>query len=307
MKILVTGAGGLIGRCLTARLKESGHEVYGLDLSGGDGIIAADIMDADQLKTLFAEIRPDGIFHLAAQSSPPRSWSEPAETFRMNVNGTLHVLQAAQQACPEARVVIASSSAEYALSHDGRPIRETDALRPSNPYGISKMAAGELARVYGMRNGLNVIRVRPFFLIGPRKTGDVCSDFARGIVAIERGKQKELLTGNLDAVRDVMDVRDGAAAFQVVMEKGAPGEVYNICTGCGVRIGELLEMFLKLAKVPVAHRVDPARMRPIDEPVRIGDPSRLKALGWAPACLLHDTLKDILDYWRGREEEPCRS
>ncbi|HQQ04324.1 MAG TPA: GDP-mannose 4,6-dehydratase [Kiritimatiellia bacterium] len=307
MKILVTGAGGLIGQCLSTRLREAGHKVHGLDVAGGEGILDADIMDADRLKSLFAEIRPDGIFHLAAQSSPPRSWSEPAETFRMNVNGTLHVLEAVRQACPGARVVVASSSAEYAMSLDGRPIRETYPLKPSNPYGISKMAAGELARVYGLRNDLQVLRVRPFFLIGPRKTGDVCSDFARGIVAVERGKQKELLTGNLEAVRDVMDVRDGAAAFQAVMEKGEPGEVYNICTGCGVRIGELLEMFVKLAKVPVAHRADPARMRAIDEPVRIGDPSRLKALGWAPACALQDTVRDILDYWRKREDEPCRS
>jgi len=302
MKVLVTGAGGLIGRYLLERLETSGHEALGLDLKSDGKIMAADIMNRDEITAGMAKCRPEAVIHLAAQSSPPQSWIHPAETFQMNVNGTLHVLEAVRETCPEAKVIVACSSAEYAMSHDGKPIGEDYPLSPSNPYGISKMAAGELARVYGLRHGLHVIRVRPFFLVGPRKTGDVCSDFARGIAAIEKGLQKELLTGTLDVVRDIMDVRDGIAAFQAVMEKGSSGEAYNICTGHGVRIGDILDIYRELAAVPIVQRMDPSKVRPIDEPVRIGDPSKLKALGWAPSYSLRQTLQDILNYWRARED-----
>lgn len=292
----------MIGRYLTSRLEMSGHEVCGLDLAAGDKIMTADIMRRDEVAAAMAKCRPEAVFHLAAQSSPPRSWIHPMETFQMNVNGTLHVLEAVRETCPAAKVVVACSSAEYALSADGRPIGEDFPLKPSTPYGISKMAADELSRVFGLRYGLNIIRVRPFFLVGPKKTGDVCSDFARGIVAIERGLQKDLPTGNLEMVRDMMDVRDGISAFHIIMEKGAANEVYNICTGRGVRISDILDVYRELAAVPVVPRLDPSKVRPIDEPVRIGDASRLKALGWAPSFSLKQTLQDILDYWRAQEE-----
>jgi GDP-4-dehydro-6-deoxy-D-mannose reductase len=175
-------------------------------------------------------------------------------------------------------------------------------MSPSSLYAVTKLTQDHMSRLYHEVKGLRVIRARPFFLVGPRKTGDVSSDFARGIVAVERGIRKELPVGNLDIVRDLLDVRDGAEAFWMIAERGRVGDVYNICSGSGCSIREILELFKSLAKVPVQSRVDPAKLRPIDELVKVGDPGKLMALGWAPRRSLGETIRDILEYWRGQEK-----
>ena len=195
-------------------------------------------------------------------------------------------------------VVLAGSSAEYAMVAGDQPIHEEVALAPSTPYGVSKLAEDHVGLLFGRHYQLHVIRVRPFFIVGPGKRGDVCSDFAQGIVAIERGQADKLSVGNLTIVRDMLDVRDGVDALRIIAESGSPGEVYNICAGVGTSLRRILDVYKNLARVPVVEWADPSKIRPIDEPVRIGDPGRLKKLGWQPSIPLEQTLSDILNHWR---------
>ena len=298
---LVIGAGGFLGRHLVRHLLDEGRTVVAVDRPGAPDVpgvrtLRADIDDGAGLADAVADARPEAVYHLAAQSLPGRSWDDPAGTYRTNIRGTIHVLEAVHAAASHARVVVAGSSSEYAASD--RPIPEDAPMVPSSPYAISKQATDQVARLLAARHGIAVMRVRPFFLLGPGKAGDVSSDLARGIVAIERGAAADLAVGNLDAVRDFVDCRDGVAAMAVVAERGAAGGAYNICRGEGVSIRRLLDAFKAAARVAVAERVDPARLRPLDEAVKVGDNSRLRALGWAPRLSLEQSVRDILEYWR---------
>lgn len=306
---LVTGAGGFIGGHLVERLVALGQKVTATDLNAGPvcstvsaphfRFLVGDLLGSNWAAVL-DEVRPDVIIHLAAQSLPRRSWSEPHQTLEVNILGTVRLLEAVRVATPKTRVVVVTSSAVYAPRSSPEPIREDDELNPVTPYGISKLAQDHMARVYGEHHGLQVIRARPFYLIGARKEGDVSSDFARGIVAIERGLARELPVGALDVVRDFLDVRDGVDALLALAERGKTGTVYNISSGRGVRVGDLLEIFLRLAKTRITVTQDPERLRPLDEPVKIADNSRLRALGWTPRISLEESVAYILGYWRSR-------
>jgi len=292
MTNVVTGASGFIGRYLTEHLRASGEEVIALSRED------CDILDASRLRGVIGEARPRRVFHLAAQSLPGVSWSHPTETIRVNVEGTLNILDAVRGAEINPAIVVVCSSSEYAQSKDGRPIKETDAKQPLSPYAVSKLAADHCAQVYALRYKMNILRVRPFFLIGPRKTGDVCSDLARRVVAVERAKAGDVPVGRLDIVRDFLDVRDGVEAMTLISTTGAPGDDYNICAGRGYRIADVLEGYKKLATKPIRERLDPALARPIDEPIKVGDPAKLQALGWKARHSIEESLSAILEYWR---------
>jgi GDP-4-dehydro-6-deoxy-D-mannose reductase len=310
MRCLVTGAGGFIGSHLVEFLVAEGHEVTAMsrartealaEAGSGFAIAPVDLLDREALGSLLDATRPEVVFHLAAQSYPGVSWKQPARTFEVNVGGTISLFDAILERKLATTIVAAGSSSEYAPGRDGRPIAEDDTLTPSSPYAASKLAMDHMARLYHAYHGLNVVRCRPFFLIGPRKEGDAASDFARGIVAIEGGLRADLPVGNLDVIRDLLDVRDGVEALWLLARRGRPGEVYNICSGMGYSLREVLEVYRGLARAEVAGRVDPARIRPIDEMVKVGDPSRLLGLGWSPKRSIRRTLGDILEYWRDRE------
>jgi GDP-4-dehydro-6-deoxy-D-mannose reductase len=292
VKVVVTGADGFLGRHLSERLRGDGADVLAL------GRQQCDILDAARLKALVAEARPAQVFHLAAQSSPGGSWAKPAETFRVNVEGTLNVLEAVRAAGIDPVVLVAGSSSEYAMTEQGRPIVETDPQAPLTPYAASKVAAGQCAALYAERYRMKIVRLRPFFLIGPLKTGDVCSDLARRVVAVERGAADAVTVGRLEMVRDFLDVRDGVEAMALLARKGVAGEAYNICSGKGHSIAQILDGYRKLAARPIVDRTDPALLRSGDEPVRIGNPAKLEALGWRPRWPLEQSLAAILDYWR---------
>lgn len=310
MRSLVTGAAGFLGSHLVEHLLDRRAPVFAfarrpspvLDrLAGAIRVFTGDVRDRDRLDRLVAEVRPDAIFHLAAQSLPVASWEAPAETFEVNVAGTLNLLDAVRRAGIDPAIVVCGSSAEYAPGRDGSPIPEDWPLTPSSPYGVSKLAQDHLARLYGEAHKLRIVRARPFFLIGPRKIGDVCSDFARRIVAIERGRTADLPVGNLEVVRDFLDARDGVAALATLAERGRPGEVYNVASGRGYRVRDVLGILTSLSRAPVRERADPSMLRPIDETVKIGDPRRLMALGWRPSRAIEQTLADILEYWRSAD------
>jgi GDP-4-dehydro-6-deoxy-D-mannose reductase len=250
------------------------------------------------------DIRPDRLFHLAAQSYVPTSWRAPAETLAGNVLGQVNLFEAIRDLGLETRVHIAGSSEEYGLVHpDETPIREENPLRPLSPYAVSKVTQDLLAYQYWKSYQLHVVRTRGFNHTGPRR-GEVfvTSNFARQVAAIERGRLDPVVwVGNLESVRDFTDVRDMVRAYWLALEQGEPGEVYNVCSGRGYSARQVLDILLDYARVKVEVREDPARMRPSDVTLLLGDCTKFQnATGWKPTIAFEITLKDLLEYWRQR-------
>jgi len=304
MKCLITGASGFIGSHLAEYLLSQEQTVTAVAhrqagfLSGLKDrleIVCGDLLDNSFIADALGRYNPDVIFHLAAQSLPQLAWEEPELTFRINLNGSLKLFEAAGQKTKKPLIIAASSSSVYAP--DDKPLAEGSRLLPNSIYAASKLAAEQLAEIYREAKGLRIICVRPFFLIGARKQGDVSSDFARQIVRIEEKGNGELPVGNLGTVRDFLDVRDGVAALWQIALNGKES-VYNICSGKGRSIRDLLDMFKRLARVSVREIENPEKIRKIDDPVKIGDPARLMALGWKPKIDLNDSVGEILEYWR---------
>jgi len=263
-----------------------------------------DIRDLTSVRRIIAAVRPNKIFHLAAQSYVPTSWHAPAECLTTNVLGNLNLLEAVREAGIDPWIQIAGSSEEYGLAYEHElPITEENPLRPLSPYGVSKVAQDLLSFQYFQSYGLKVVRTRGFNHTGPRR-GDVfvSSSFARQLALIERGRQEPVLTvGNLDAKRDFTDVRDMVRAYWLALDRCDPGEVYNICSGRAYSIRELLDLLLGMTTVKVDVKQDPSRMRPSDVPLLLGDSSKFRAkTDWEPQVPFEQTLADILDYWRER-------
>jgi len=307
MNCLVTGAGGFIGGFLVESLVDRRYPVHAIARRATEAldrlghrvhVYHGDVTDRGFVQQVTQQARPDAVFHLAAQSLPVKSWESPRVTYETNVIGTVHLLEALRGAELEPRIVMVSSSSIYAPSPGGEPINEDGPMRPATPYAVSKLAQDQMASLYHEQHGMHTVRARPFFLIGPRKRGDVCSDFARRVVAIERGDSARLPVGDLEVVRDFLDVRDGVEALCVLAEKGEPGCAYNVCSGKGVRIAEVLDCFKSLASVSCEEAQDPNLLRPIEERIKVGDPGRLGSLGWTPQTDLNETLDDILAFWR---------
>ncbi len=309
-KCLITGCGSFIGSHLAEFLLKMELDVYGtVHQNSGNidhlkdklNILRCDILDEERVESLIAEVNPDFIFHLAAQSLIGTSWQDPKRTLNVNILGTLYLLESIRKAAINPVINVACSSAEYGFSDkDEIPIKETKALHPSSPYGVSKVAQDMLSHLYWQAYGLRVVRFRPFYITGPRKTLDACSDFARGIAEIEVGQRATLSVGNLETVRDCVDVRDAVRAMWLLIQKGTPGEVYNICSGKGCKMKDILDKLVSLSRRPVEVHPDPNLMRPSDELVLIGDNSKLCELGWKPQIPIERTLSDILDYWRAK-------
>jgi GDP-4-dehydro-6-deoxy-D-mannose reductase len=312
VRILVTGVTGFVGGHLVDLLRREhpGAEIFGLArprgglvLPGGVRLLDADLEDAGSVVAAVERARPDRVFHLAGQSSVHQSWQDPAGTMRANLHGALHLLEALRLRAPAARVLVVGSADEYGARDAPVPIGENAPLAPGSPYAVSKMAQGFLALEYARTFGLHVVRTRTFPHTGPGR-GELFaeSSFARQVAEAESGLRPPVIeVGNLEAVRDFTDVRDVVRAYWALLDHGAAGGVYNVCSGRGVRIRELLERLVALARVPVEVRVDAARLRPADIPALVGDPSRLReATGWSPRIELGTTLGDLMDDWRAR-------
>jgi GDP-4-dehydro-6-deoxy-D-mannose reductase len=312
MRVVVTGATGFIGSHLVDRLVERGDEVHAWLRHGASRMESwpsavirheVDLLDPASVAQAFDRSKPAEIHHLAAQSIPTVSWQQPWETFRINVAGTINLLGAAKGAAFAGPVVVFGSSSEYAENADSaRPMSEEHPLGANSPYAASKVAASQLAQLYHQRHRLTTLVVRPFFWIGPRKVGDFCSDVARKVVEVEKGHLDRLGVGNLDVVRDFLDVRDGVEAVLRIARNGSPGHAYNICSGTGTALSEVIETYRRLSPVPIPLWTDPQLVRPIDEPVRVGDPAKVMALGWQPTRRLSDTLADIVTHWRALDQ-----
>ena len=314
MKVLITGAAGFVAGHLIDLLREEepDAEIFGItrphgtpaNVPGRVTVIEADLLDAAGTEAAVAMAQPDRVVHLAAQSSPQKSWDDPEETIRTNALGALNLLEAARRCRTPPRVLLVGSSEEYGLASPSEiPLRETAPLRPNTPYGVSKIAQSYLGLQYAIAHRLPVIRTRTFHHTGPGRGESFAeSSFARQIAEIERGGRDPVLAvGNLDAIRDFADVRDTVRAYWMLLDGGESGEVYNVCTGRGRRIRDLLDVLLKASGVRVDVRVDEKRLRPSDMPVLVGDPEKLqRTTGWEPRFALERTLKDLLDDWRGK-------
>lgn len=301
-RYLVTGCSGFLGSHLAEFLVKNGGRVFGtyhrrkIRLNGAT-MLRCDFKNRTDVEKVMRKSRPHVIFHLAGQSNINHSWQHFEETFQTNISGTYYLLEALRKFKPKSRVIVAGSSSEYGATNKRIKLSETSPLRPSNPYALSKVGEDLLGQVYSRAYHLPVLRVLPFYVMGPRKEPDAPSDFAKSIIAYKLGKVKELRVGNLKAVRDVVDFRDAVKALNVLAERGKVGESYNLCTGKETSLKKILSQMLKISGSRIKVRTDRSKFRVGDETRVIGNPAKLEKLGWRPQHSVDETLKSILDYW----------
>lgn len=317
-KSLITGITGFAGSHLAELLLKEGHEVYGLcrwrskkdninHIEGQITLIDADLLDAGSIDTVIKEVEPENIFHLAAQSFVPTSFLSPFATMQVNVGGEINIFESVRKAKIDPVILVAGSSEEYGLvKEDEVPIKETNPLRPLSTYAVSKVAQDLLGYQYYQAYKMKIIRSRGFNHTGPRR-GDVfaSSTFAKQIAEAEKGLSLPVIhVGNLDTIRDFTDVRDMVRAYYLAVEKGVPGEVYNIATGIGYSMGKMLETLLSFSTIKVEIKQDSRRIRHADVPLLIGDSTKFrKQTGWEPTIPFGQTMEDLLNYWRARYEQ----
>jgi GDP-4-dehydro-6-deoxy-D-mannose reductase len=305
---LITGAAGFAGGHLLDLLASSGrppvtawHRPGGSEPRQIANVTwqAVDILDREAVVAALQAVKPSCVYHCAGAPHVGRSWSSVEPTFAANVKATHHVIEGLRDLKIDARVLIPSSAMVYGASD--APLTEDHPLAPGSPYALSKLAQEMVASGNGDRPPSLIARAFNHF--GPRQAPwFVASDFARRIADIEAGRwQPELTVGNLGARRDLTDVRDTVRAYQAIVERGTPGRIYNVCSGRAIAIRELLDLMLSRARVPIRVTVDPARYRPNDLPLLVGDPGRMhRELGWQPEIPLEQTVDDVLAYWRTR-------
>jgi GDP-4-dehydro-6-deoxy-D-mannose reductase len=303
--VLVTGAGGFAGRYLVEHLLASPKHQRGEGGSPSHRVVAwtrqtVDLLDRDRVRAAIRELRPAQIYHCAGVPHVAESWRDTAQPLEGNVLATEHLFDALRSEGIRCRVLVPGSATVYAPSSE--PISETDPIAPASPYAISKLAQEQLALRAIQEDGLDVVLTRSFNHTGPRQTpAFVAPSMARQIALIERGQLEPVIkVGNLDAQRDVTDVRDVVRAYVALMRSGETGTIYNVASGVGRSVRSILDALVSRSKVPVRVEVDQARMRPHDVPVVVGDSSRLNAAtGWRPGITFDQMLDDLLGYWRG--------
>lgn len=298
MKALVTGASGFVGRHLVTHLEAHGHQVVGVDRST-DGV---DITDGTAVSHLFEHHRPTVVYHLAGWADVGGSWAAPVEAFRANAEGTLNVLLAAADHGVDRVLAVSSADVYGIVTAEELPLTEDSPLRPASPYAASKVAADYLGLQAWLGRHLPVIRVRAFNHLGPGQTDKfVAPALASRVARAEREGGEVLLVGDLSARRDFTDVRDVVRAYRLLMERGEPGQVYNVCSGVDLAVQDLADQLVAQARVPLRLEVDPALLRPVELPVLRGSHARLTAAtGWEPEIPISQTLTDLLEDWRVR-------
>jgi GDP-4-dehydro-6-deoxy-D-mannose reductase len=312
--IVVTGASGFAGSHLLDLLATENERIIAWYRPGGQPPAssprtarvqwdAVDLLDRAGVRTALERAAPRTIYHCAGAAHVGKSWASTASTFAVNVLGTHHVVEALREIGIAARILIPSSGMVYAAASE--PLTEDSPLIPSSPYALSKLAQEMVGE--GNPGGPEVSIARAFNHAGPRQDPSfVASGFARRIADIEAGRwAPEIAVGNLDARRDLTDVRDTVRAYRAIVERGVPGRSYNVCSGRAIAIRELLDMMIARARVPVAVKIDAARYRPNDLPLVVGDPRRIRGeIGWEATIPLEQTVDDLLEYWRSQSKQP---
>ncbi len=309
MRILITGASGFIGRHLSTFSTSLGHDVVGTYLAQGElsvrGVPGSGVdwrhlsmQDPGEIESLVREVRPDAVFHLAAQAYAKKAWADPLDTFRTNVLGTISLYETLRKYPPQKGTLVAASASAYGVPPQ-LPITEDLPLNPTNPYGVSKASQEMLSLQYALNYDLRIVRARLFGTTGPGKTGDALNDFAVQVAEVERtGRPGQLRVGNLESRRDISDIRDVVRALWILFERGTPAEPVNVGAGRDFSIRWIAERLKGLARVPIEIVADPALMRPTDEPANRANISRLTRLGYSPEFPLERTVEDALNYWR---------
>lgn len=309
-RILVTGGTGFAGSHLIEELQAQGYsDIHSTTFSAPKDAVKflpsenyhqLNLSDRSATAALIKELQPDWIFHLASFAYVGKSFDKADELFENNINLQLSMLDAVRLNAPSARLLTIGSAEEYGVVPENLELIGEDCLlNPVNPYAVSKCTQDLLAGSYALSYKLDIVRARPFNHIGTRQTGDFALPaFAKQIVAIERGEQAELLVGNLNGIRDFTAVRDMARAYILLMEKGVRGEIYNIGSGVGVKMEEVVDLLVSMAKTKITVAQDSSRLRPLDVARLIADNGKIRALGWSPEIELKTSLEAILADWR---------
>lgn len=315
-RVLITGVGGFVGSHLLDLLvsKKAKYELYGiirerssLEKIGHNvnslRLINCDLVNFGSVFNIVREIKPDYIYHLAGESSVKLSWAGPFSLVNNNIVATLNILEALRSVDDkETKILLACSSEEYGLiSEEDIPIKEETPLKPVSPYAVTKVAVDMFGSQYYSSYGIKVIRIRAFNHTGPRRDEVYAlSNFAKQIAKVEKEiKGNKISVGNLSAIRDYTDVRDVVRGYELAMERCAPGDVYNLCSSKGYKIGNLLEILIGLSKLHIEIVQNEKRIRPVDLPITVGDNSKfVKMTSWKPQISIERTLQDLLNYWR---------
>ena len=316
LRVLITGAGGFVGHHLAAHIGSVSPDasLIGTTLFPSETVHESvteerliDLKDKAQVRDLLAEYRPDAIYHLAAQAFVPRSFEDPWETLENNIRAQLNIITACLALEISPRLLIVSSAEIYgAVAPEQMPMDEYTAIRPTNPYSVSKVAQDMLGLQYHLSHKLPIMRARPFNHIGPGQNNRfVAPAFATQIAGIEEGQSDAVIyVGNLVAKRDFTDVRDIVRAYHLIVDRGQPGEAYNVASGVAHSIQHLLDSLLALTEIDIDVRVDPSRLRPVDVPEIRGDAGKLGAdTGWQPEITFEETLRDVLADCRQRLQD----
>lgn len=308
-KALIIGAAGFVGPYLAAQLSdECEMQVYATKLSHEAlrnikaEVYNLNILNKEEIVDLLYKIRPDYIFHLAAQSSVAVSWKNPGLTIDVNIKGSVNVMDAVRELYYKPRVLLIGSGEEYGHILPGEtPICEDNHLRPGNLYAATKVCQNMIAKIYTTAYDMELVMVRAFNHIGPKQAPIfVVSEFCKQIVEIEKGlKEPVIMVGNLKAMRDFTDVRDVVRAYALLAQYGKAGETYNVGSGHALEIRQILDLIISLSNVSVEVKVDPNKIRPVDVPIIEADTTKLrKATGWERRISLEQTIQETLDYWR---------
>jgi len=310
-RILITGGTGFVGGHLVEYLAKQGYmNIHVTHLGSNESIVhqlidsqhihRVDLTQDQQVNDLWKTIQPEAIFHLASLSSVGNSFNQVADVLQNNTQLQVRILEAMKKSDVASRLLAISSGEVYGKTRvDEQPIAESQEFRPVNPYAVSKVTQDVLAYMYGETSNLDIVRVRPFNHTGARQSPDfVISSYAKQIAEIEAGKRQTVEVGNLEASRDFSDVSDIVRAYVVLMQSGTKSDVYNVGSGQAIKIHEILDILISLAKSPIATEQVQNRMRPSDVPIAVADISKIRKLGWEPTVPLNETLQKVLDYWR---------
>src|SRR5688572_23459575 len=305
--VLVTGAAGFVGGHLLELLEQEDDLIMAWLRPGTEpsvigkrvGWLAVEMHDRNAVHSAIKQIQPNAVYHLAGVPHVGDSWSHTHETFAGNVLATHYLFDALRLEGLAPRVLVTSSATVY--QPQSRAIAESDPVRPNSPYGTSKLAQEMVARRSWEDDGIPGLIARSFNHVGPRQSpAFVAPSVAKQIAEIEAGlKPPTLSMGNMDAQRDIMDVRDTVRGYRAMMKSAQPGVPYNVCSGTPTSIRSLVDLFISKARVKITIEQDPARLRPNDTPLVLGDRSRIqKDTGWAPVIPLEKTVDDLLTFWR---------
>ncbi|MDI6619038.1 MAG: GDP-mannose 4,6-dehydratase [Clostridiales bacterium] len=312
MNILITGVNGFVGKnivkALSSHYKSNEAKLYGtyfgIDNFKMDSydinLMPMDITDSSRVYDIVESIVPDYVFHLAAQSSAGLSWKAPQLTFNINVNGTINLLDAIKNVNNKCRVLVIGTSDEYG-SVKNNPVAEDDPVEPENPYAISKMCQEKVCQLYVKAYGMNIVMTRSFSHIGPMQEPNfVIADWAKQISEIEKGIREPVISvGNINIKREFADVRDVIKAYLLLIEKGVPGEVYNVGSGRLYSLEDILKRLLSFSNKDIQIQVDQQKIRPVEsKPAQCNYDKLFNLCGWKPEFSIDESLKEIIEYWR---------